>query len=230
MTDRPILFSAAMVNALLQGRKTQTRRAIKIKGYPGHFQFGRSDTPGYDWTFRRADHIWEDFKHDRFMTLLPIQIGNRLWVRESITRAETDQGEGYMTYAADGKDVWPLTRWHHQHNNLPSIHMPRWASRLTLTVTDVRIERLNNISEADAQAEGATMRPNSCGFLAQDPGWSMDWSRADKHELPHSEISLCDPQMAFASYWNDLNGPGAWDENPWVAAYTFTIEKRNIDE
>lgn len=125
----------------------------------------------------------------------------------------------------------------------PSIHMPRWASRLTLTVTDVLVQRLQEISDADAIVEGASMRPACSGLLGRDPGWSMDWSRVGcmsrfasrppggpaKAPLAERDISLCDPQMAFASYWNDLHGHDAWYGNPWVAAISFTVRNGNID-
>jgi hypothetical protein len=97
----------------------------------------------------------------------------------------------------------------------PSIFMPRWASRLTLTVTDVRVQRLQDISEADAVAEG--IQPLNSGFGYYDPtgsqGAAFTWA-AD----------------AFGHLWNSLHGPDAWDKNPWVAAYTFTVQHGNIDE
>jgi hypothetical protein len=220
MTDKPIIFSGPMVRALLEGRKTQTRRALKIKGHKGFFQFGPSDTKGYDWTFRRADHVWEDYEHDKLLSMLPVQIGDRLWVREAITRAETDQGEGYMTYAADHKEVWPLTRWYHKRNKLPSIHMPRWASRLTLTATDVRVQRLNEISEADAIAEGC--RP----FWDKDNPHTYIGPNGSETEM----MPLKGPIDDFRNLWNSINGPDAWEANPWVAAYTFTVGRRNIDQ
>jgi hypothetical protein len=126
----------------------------------------------------------------------------------------------------------------------PSIHMPRWASRLTLTVTGVRVQRLQEISEADARSEGASWRLGCSGFLGKDAGWSMDWSRVGemsafahrkpggpaKAPLTEKDISLPDARMAFASYWNSLHGPDAWDANPWVVALTFTVQRGNIDQ
>lgn len=85
--------------------------------------------------------------------------------------------------------------------------MPRWASRLTLTVTDVRLERLQDISEADAIAEGVGRLTTSVPKMGKS-------------------ISARD---AFHDIWNDINGPDAWDANPWVAAYSFDLRKRNID-
>ncbi|MEH7827630.1 hypothetical protein [Gemmobacter denitrificans] len=91
----------------------------------------------------------------------------------------------------------------------PSIHMPRWASRITLTVTDVRVQRLQQISEADAVAEGVSpiSEPND-----------LKW----EHYSPHG--------VAFAALWNSLHGHGAWEANPWVVVPTFTVAHGNIDK
>lgn len=219
MTDRPIIFSGPMVRALLDGRKTQTRRLLSIKGHKGFFQFQPSDTNGYDWTFRRADHVWEDYSHEMLLSKLPIATGDRLYVREAVTRQETDQGVGFQTYAADGAEVWPLTKWYHQRKSIPSIHMPRWASRLTLTVTDVRVQRLQDISEADAVAEG--IEATTPTRIVQP--YYKDYEGT----LARGFVSA---RRSFQSLWNSLHGPDAWAENPWVAAYTFTVQRGNIDE
>lgn len=195
MTDRPIIFSAPMVRALLDGTKTQTRRAVSPK---------RQTSCPYG---------------------LP---GDRLWVREACMLTTNRP----PLYRADVKaDLSWQPVWK------PSLHMPRWASRLTLIVTDVRAERLQDISEEDARAEGATMRPKCNGHMGHRDGWSMDWSEigkpsrfADRGVLRERDISLCDPQAAFASYWNSINGPDAWDDNPWVWAVSFEVQQRNIDE
>jgi len=144
-----------------------------------------------------------------------------VWAYEAIKNGATETGMGDLVWPA-GKS--PL-RWR------PSIHMPRWASRITLRVTDVKIERLQDISEADAVAEGASSRASCHGFRARDTGWSMDWSRigtlgALKTPLKDTEISLGSPKWAFASYWNDLHGPRSWDANPWCVAITFEKEPR----
>jgi hypothetical protein len=156
-----------MVRALLEGRKTQTRRIIKPQPV----------TPFNDAALR----------------LLPKQCpyskpGDLLWVRES--HYLTDDGETeYAICAEDEKAV----AFHKQrmaelpsyfsddlkarHLLLrPSIHMPRWASRLTLEITDVRVQRVKEISKEDAIAEGATMHARCCGFQKLNNGWSMDWS------------------------------------------------------
>lgn len=241
MTDRPILFSAPMVRALLDGRKTQTRRIIKPRGkHPSLFNDGWTDSyvldPGNE-EWRQKD--------------IPIKLGDRLWVREewsgdfawhSIKPSERHPSERLWFWADGNPDDgdWERPR--------PSIHMPRWASRLTLTVTEVRAERLQDISEADAIAEGV---------LRQDPtpeDWEWYRGYADEHGLdpndpngvshvwlapgtrqgfgPRKDAPQWGPTAAFAYrlLWDSINGSGAWDANPWVAAYTFTIERKNIGE
>nr|WP_245892028.1 hypothetical protein [Devosia indica] len=193
-----------MVRALLNGSKTQTRRTIKMPEWATHVAYDAF----HGWRFNSLDHSEP--------LLLRIDEGDRLWVRESLKIESTDQGVRYPTYAADGAKLWPLSEWTRERNAVPSIHMPRWASRLTLTVTDVRVERLQDCSAADAIAEG--IRGN--GF----EGW-VDYSEGDK---PCD--FLVDPRQSYRTLWNSINGPGAWEANPWVAAYTFTVQRRNIDQ
>jgi hypothetical protein len=121
-----------------------------------------------------------------------------------------------------------LPPWYWAHGNpnwgdwtrpKPSIHMPRWASRLTLTVTDARVQRLQEISEADAVAEGAGFYVPGHGFITEadlraDPGYS----------------NFLAPRMGFEAIWASIHGPDAWDANPWVAALTFTVHRCNIDQ
>jgi len=224
MTDRPILFSAPMILALLAGRKTQTRRLLRMRGHKSFSEFGPSDTRGYDWHFRDAHMRWHDLRHDDLLARLPWQTGDRLWVRErwnlfALSRdyensypwtgkipAEDprDDPDGRVQTAVDyataglpgtdaGKGPWRSARY-----------MPRWASRLTLFVTDVRVQRLQEISEADARAEGVALPPDH-----------------QSHRAPH--------RLEFANLWSGLHGQGAWEANPAVVALTFTAEKRNID-
>lgn len=179
--ERPIIFNAQMVNAILDGRKTQTRRPIttllgRRNGRIKEFQ--QSYTKGYDWTFRNRDALWSDIRHERLLELCPFgQVGDRLYVREAwrLTSiqylfeewehvAEYKADEVFLGDAGDSLPVHVLpddvdidallnkksVGW------IPSIHMPKWASRITLEITGVRIERVLEISEKDAIAEGMT--------------------------------------------------------------------------
>jgi hypothetical protein len=221
MTDRPIIFSAPMIRALLDGRKTQTRRLLKPQPFiSGYHNGGVSlDKVGDEYARFSAMAVGASAIIEHVVTI-PYAIGDRLYVRESIARQETDQGVGYQTYAADGSNVWPLTQWYHQRKSIPSIHMPRWASRLTLTVTDVREQRLQEISEDDAWAEGCERgEPNDAGgnFPAEvscEVG-TVGWD--DAHDW-------------YADLWDSLHGPEAWGANPWVVAVSFSVKRGNIDQ
>jgi len=208
MADRPILFSSAMVRALLDGRKTQTRRIIEPCADPNV----KSGDILVSWP---ADQFVR--KAARFR--LRFREGDQLWVRESIGRRtaslfgiEAKNGVEEACYIADDADVvnadgFNICPWWDRKGAIPGIHMPRWASRLTLTVTDVRVQRLQEISEADAIAEGA-------GHAYGDAF--------------HSGSALTD-RRRFELLWTDINGADSWDANPWIAAVSFTVERRNID-
>lgn len=154
-----------------------------------------------------------------------IEAGDRLYVREA-HYLTNDNDEEYAVCACDDDavrehlaeiDALPASvpeKVKAAHRKLrPSIHMPRWASRLTLTVTEVRVERLNDISEADARAEGVTIRMET-GLLPL---------------RPHEAFPVEDCRVAFQRLWCDLHGPEAWAANPWVAAVTFGVVHANID-
>ena len=280
MTDRPILFSAPMVRALLDGRKTQTRRILNPQP-PTVEQFRGADF-GLDPAVADGVKLYSqnDYprlpKHPTKWDLLgsvgvardagfPAQYdvrfakGDRLWVRES-HRISTwhEDGAVWLTYDADGacsraleppdeefverlcrkldKAGVPAKDNGFYSDDIPegllrrvSIHMPRWASRLTLTVTDVRVERLQEISEEDARAEGLRK-------LSKDDGRLWKFGMADRDGLPGRDNDgwpwahwSTDHRLAFAQLWDSINGEDAWAENPWVVALTFTVEKRNID-
>jgi hypothetical protein len=206
VTDKPILFSAPMIRALLAGTKTQTRRKLPA----AHPKCPQHNILRLD-VLSDPQEVWYwDGKHDRVGASyrLPIAPGDRLWVRETVARQETDQGVGYQTYAADGSEVWPLTKWYHQRKTVSCIHMPRWASRLTLTVTDVRVQRVQEISGEDAIAEGA----------------------CEAAMLPLTDDDAEEARQAFRTLWNSIHDPDAWDQNPWVYALTFDVHRGNIDQ
>lgn len=227
MTDRPILFSAPMVRALLDGRKTQTRRVLsgvpewcgtdRKPGYscltpPGHIEF-RGHYPG--------DAEVEAGFGSKFIKLR-FQKGDRLYVREAWRAARSlDQvkprdipRDADIEHEATARSYAEIGLTGRQR---PGIHMPRWASRLTLLVTEVRVERLQDCSEADAIAEGIVeYEPTN-----EDPA---EFAYVDGGDIWNNARS------AYQALWNSINGPGAWDANPWVVAITFTVEKRNIDQ
>lgn len=213
MTDRPILFSGPMVRALLDGRKTQTRRVLKPQPGEGASFFVSG----------RGKHIWDwpglgvGTDDGRELPKRIYRVGDRLWVRETwlpldghsnwdlrVSYAADCQQKHFADGEYDSSWNWPKAA---KTGDVPSIHMPRWASRLTLVVTDARVERLQDISEADAKAEG--------------PHQHEDWP-----EEYHASW-----RGAFHALWDSLNekrGFG-WDQNPWVAALTFTVHQTNID-
>lgn len=233
MTDRPILFSAPMVRALLDGRKTQTRRDLtktfarfpQLKGYETNGTLKPIDgrnVPCVEFVHASLG-LWhpEQNPEGRSGWYVPLKaaVGDRLWVRESFRGSK-----GYDAYSPSTWSHWPV---HYEADGAPDprdelemngrlrpgIHMPRWASRLTLIVTDVRVERLQDVSEADAKAEG----------IEQDSdGWR-------DYLMPHTQC-CGNPIDSYRTLWDHINGAGAWDANPWVAAYSFSVIKQNIDQ
>lgn len=220
MADRPILFSGPMVRALIAGTKTQTRRLLKNSALAAREP---------QWEAKKGpDGVWRIVADTpevsgRIVPDIRIAAGDRLWVRESLKIESTDQGVRYPTYAADGAKLWPLSEWTRDRSAVPSIHMPRYASRLTLTVTDVRVERLQDISEADAKAEGITEHPALGPHRGPDATF---WAAGDGKTDHNARLT---PISAYKALWEEINGEGSWDVNPWVAAYTFTVEQGNID-
>jgi hypothetical protein len=214
MKERPIIFSASMVRAILEGRKTQTRRVVKGIDSDGCF------TTVTDVGFPRVPHtastITQQFK-------CPFGVpGDRLWVRESI-RLNLDKGWCYeadgqaLQYGKDDEDTaiaWVEIRPAKQRY-CPSIHMPRWASRIKPEVTGVRVERLQAISEEDARAEGLFHNQHgyegSRGFFSDNPrtAFADIW---DSIYSNHREIAMGEAKCA-------------WYINPWV----WVVEFRKVE-
>lgn len=224
MKERPILFSAPMVRAILAGDKTQTRRILK---FPHQNPLGEWEpiTIGGEHGGRTAsgEKIPEQggIFHTRTGEGLMCphgQPGDRLWVRETCLAEELDDGSDGVRYAADDAFVHiragaaEAEAWHKLFNYrgqqgavVPSIHMPRWASRILLEITGVRVERLQDISDADAFAEGP-----------------MSW--AQEQDTPIKDLNGGDDRIAFMALWESINGAGSWDANPWV----WVVEFRRI--
>lgn len=228
MTDKPIIFSAPMITALLAGTKTQTRRLLK---------------PPYGTLEWLGNDQWRPICTKIFP-------GDRLWVRECWRTASAYDdlspsqmgGEEPIRYEAD--QAWQTWGWGRPHStgrHRAARHMPRWASRLMLIVTDVRVQRLAEISEEDARAEGCRASPwpgpwwhgyrEIDGDLLHQqvisdspPDWMIEPKRM--RHLSHLDRTAID---AFRSLWNTIHGPGAWEANPWVAAITFDVQHCNID-
>jgi hypothetical protein len=244
VTDRPIMFSAPMVRALLAGRKTQTRRIIDFAGVDKVIDFVRvafdKDTgaPIYEMKDGSGQHVYRPTgKHFLTPHWSPrFAVGDRLWVREA--HYLTDDGnDDYVVYVADGNDatgehlhevaalekLCPSVDWSKHKRQRPSIHMPRWASRLTLTVTEIRVHRLQEISEADAVAEGAPLDPSH-------HDGTQDGS--NPHMVAVNAWTRISPVAWYHRLWDDLNAKRGygWDTNPWVTVITFTVEPHNIDE
>ncbi len=198
MKERPILFSAPMVRALLAGTKTQTRRALKPQ--PSEFVGGPGVTlrDGSPAPLIALDDSVEPY--GREIACPYGKPGDRLWVRETFGHFERNENfkpDCEVFYRADGNCL-ELEPWR------PSIHMPRWASRITLEITSVRVERLQAISNDDIKAEG----------LDDDP-------RIVSGEIEGSMLTPLGRRIAFESLWESINGPASWDANPWVWVIKF---------
>lgn len=214
MTERPILFSAPMVRANLEDRKTQTRRAVKpqpdARLCGGEFPTRLGEFVAEE---HRGKFLWPTADGE-FCGFSPYGApGDFLWVRENF-RLELGAGkpaasEGYRVhYEADGEPD-PEREWGKQH---PSIHLPRWACRLVLRVTDVRVERLNDCTEADALAEGVV--------------WSDRWKAFVVPGIEHPNkdfpvLSRATAREMYAALWDTINGSGEWLSNPWVWVVSF---------
>ncbi|MBO3760392.1 hypothetical protein [Ciceribacter sp. L1K22] len=223
--DLPISFMPSMSRSCLDDRKTQTRRTMnRLRRFGKIRQFGRSDTPGYDWHFRDKDGRWHDLRHAELLPYLRYAIGDRLWVKETwqgLTFSDfrpTNREPCELRYAATDPcaDLDGAARGYPWR---PAMHMPRWASRTTIIVTDVRVEQVQSISETDAIAEG--IEPFT-DFMPYGRHW--------RRYRDGSGLGYVDnPIASYASLWTEINRPGSWEANPWVEVYTFRVIKQNID-
>ncbi len=197
MKERPILFSAPMVRALLDGRKTQTRRVVKPHPYMclSSEQWKTRALSGVDSYMRPMGSV----VLEELLSRCPYgQPRDRLWVRETFAQ---HQQFADVAYRADGEEFEDSDGFSWEPKWKPSIHMPRNISRIDLEIIGVRVERLQDISEADCAKEGAPF--SYSGFAPEDaPDW-RGWYR---------------------DLWESINGPGSWDQNPWV----WVIEFRRV--
>lgn len=220
ITERGLIFNGEMVRAILDGRKTQTRRIMKIQ--PEHSGLGLrrvidskngSDDGKYFWSL--SDACGLKIRSKSFTCPFG-SVGDRIWVREAFRVHSRATDVATLVYKASERNSWteqthrvpvsvcnkPATpeKW------TPSLHMPRWASRILLEITDVRVERLNAISEQDARAEGIIDggclncgEPEPCGCANPEP----------------------DATDAFAYLWQSIYGQENWNANPWVWVIEF---------
>jgi hypothetical protein len=213
MSERPILFSGEMVRAILRGQKTVTRRVVRSQ--LGNRGEAVSDAHGVKYWRRGEEDPIRWCGCDGLGSLGWVRCpygtpGDLLWLRESwhdrTDRPASMHDPSLVCYAADGEPAEP-SRWRKR----PSIHMPRWASRLTLRVTDVRVERVQEISEADAKAEGVR----------------YEWDEVIGHQWypePPGQVCSGNAREAFQWLWDSINGkrPGcAWADSPWVWVVSF---------
>lgn len=219
---KPILFSAPMVRAILDGKKTQTRRVLKVAPHPAVKDWvvdseGRAAARAHSEAV--AQQYVTTFPHGR--VLCPYEIGTHLWVRETwlqfdkchwedstapkdwLSRTFGVPRRNACAYRADTSSDGEEVRQEYGYKWKPSIHMPRWASRINLEVTGVRVERVQDITEADAIAEGAL----TLGKVLATPGTDVNDAA----------------RTFFQMLWDKLNKPRGfgWDANPWVWVIEF---------
>ncbi|AXO73639.1 MULTISPECIES: hypothetical protein [Klebsiella pneumoniae complex] len=211
ITERGMIFNAEMVRALLSGRKTQTRRIIKPQP-----EATLSGSLSGKWLSRPLNGLLLPKIEDIAIHCPFGSVGDRIWVREAFRVHSRATDVATLVYKASERNSWteqtrrvpvavcnkPATpeKW------TPSLHMPRWASRILLEITNVRVERLNAISEEDARAEGIIDggclncgEPEPCGCANPEP----------------------DATDAFAYLWQSVYGQESWNANPWVWVISF---------
>lgn len=202
MKERGMIFNGEMVQAILDGRKTQTRRPVK---FPVHDKNLGCELAGNELAgeLSAANYLNSEFGKP----------GDRIWVRETFCPVDDTQygGERWVDYRATPKfEASHPAGWDSAPNDAealkwrPSIHMPRWASRILLEITDVRVERLNSISQEDAQAEGMELT-----------GWRPTYSD------PDSGGEASTPYDNFAQLWESIYGEESWKANGWVWVISF---------
>ena len=221
MTHRPIIFRAPEVRALLEGRKTMMQRVIKgvpmfSAEYDNRWRPHASPPGGAmpnEWTWWEGPAHGPSLYHKQQLLYAP---GDLLWVKETWREGEDGVPASIFFFADEP--------WHEGAGWRSSTHMPRWASRLTLRVTGVHVQRLQDISEDDCFREGV----DAFKYVDDDDG-EMDYYSAREPEERFKDEHCVTRKDAFAALWQSTHGPGSWDANPWVAAISFEVIKTNID-
>lgn len=207
--ERPILFSGEMVKAILDGRKTQTRRVMKQQpeGKVSSVAVGMTDDGSGDCYGIGSKAVYGAlFRYEPggdWLAKCPYgRPGDRLTVKEGLrgvvdVRIDPDEKMPIAAYSADGSHIWTKNKfrvpWRWKKSTLPSMFMPLSLSRITLEITEVRVQRLQDISKPDCIAEGMA------GLQDVHAGW----------------------HQSYAELWNRINGAGSWEADPWVWAITF---------
>jgi hypothetical protein len=241
MKERPILFSAPMVRALLDGSKTQTRRVMKVQPPKDFPVVTVEDGINFSWCLTNQAAFDLPKGPEDWLTLAcPYgKPGDQLWVREAFSvpafHPSTDNSTeaGFdeecaacrIRYHADNleRNITELSSYNDfgvdeeqqalrgsRKKSVPSIHMPRWASRIQLEIVSVRVERLNDISESDAIAEGIENNPKL------DPAGTCHW-RIYGNGGGGTNL----PEHSYETLWEQINGAGSWQDNPWVWCVEF---------
>ena len=219
--ERPILFSGEMVRAILEGRKTQTRRVVTHRRF-----FDVVETEMMSCSDNGVFGYWPILLAKDGGTEVmkcPYGVpGDRLWVRETwFSRPSSNE---FLGYSADGD--YPHGK---AYRVRPSIHMPRWASRILLEITDIRVERVQDISEADAEAEGMPCDldfPISEAYCPNCLGQGLHGAFGENYGMTEVECSDCETVgKRFRNLWDSINekrGFG-WNTNPWVWVVEFKV-------
>lgn len=214
MKEYPILMNSEMASATLAGKKTQTRRPVNPQPKVVHALYPNGEL--------ETNCLLRNPKRNNRIRAPYGPVGSRLWVRETCQAFSPRRDKDYIKYLADGEvrkmvctsDEW---RWLWQYRGapyfqkVPSIHMPRWASRITLEVTALRVERLHSMTPEEVRAEGAT-HPEF-DLISRDYMIATGWHRS-----------------VFRPVWNAIysSKPGlAWSDNPWVWVYEFKVIEPN---
>lgn len=205
MKERPILFSGPMVRAILSGQKTVTRRAMKHQPQKAPVDVV-DGVPSWDSPTNYAGEV--QMNTQRGKPCPYGKPGDRLWVRETFSRSNPGGDDGVYFYRADGRfpSVMGGGCFYGDEIWKPSIHMPRFASRILLEVTDVRVERLQDITEDQARAEGII--DGGCTNCGNNEPCGCDCPSPSAVD-------------SFVYLWQQINGPKAWDANPWVWVVEF---------
>lgn len=216
MKESPILFSGPMVRAILEDRKTQTRRIVKPQPEVRGNLIRLPKQVGFSLIEKTARHVDATTLKESAELYCPYGApGDRLWVRECFAYYPGSLPEEREVLYREGHESFP-NGWPSYRGPIgdcavwrPSIHMPRWASRLLLEIVSIRVERLQEITEADAESE-------------QDRSDFLEWA----HAVAPSGSKIETAKESFQKLWESINGPGSWEQNPWV----WVVEFKRIEQ